>query len=290
MGREVARSPDTRDWSDWVGRSVTRSEVVSVERVAALAATLDLDHVPREGAPLPPGWHWLFFNSFARRRDLGVDGHPRRGRFLPPVDLPRRMWAGGNVTWLAPIIVGKPARRLSEVVSVRRKSGESGPMVFVTVRHTVACESVECLVEEQQLVYLDGARSARPGTRRDAEPGTLVGRAVVTPDAAMLFRYSALTANSHRIHYDQRYARDQEGYPDLVVQGPLTATLMLGLATECRPDHAITRFDFRGTRPLFVDGELTLEAYRGADERELSLLAFGAERELAMRAVVRTES
>ena len=269
------------DWSAWVGRREVSAELILPERVAALAATLDLDETPREGDRLPPGWHWLFFNPFVSRRDLGLDGHPKRGGFLPPVSLPRRMWAGGRIDYPAALAVGRPAERVSVIEKVESKTGGSGELVFVTVKHHIACDGVECVVEEQDIVYR--GPSASPAKAVQAPPDG-EWRREVTPDATLLFRYSALTSNGHRIHYDQAYAREEEGYPDLVVHGPLTATLLQNFAVEIRPQSRLTRFEFRGLQPIFVGGPFALEATIGATPTTLAMWASGPRGEMAMRA------
>ena len=141
------------DFSTWIGRTETVTEEISAWRVAALAATLDWDAIPAAGKELPPAWHWLFFNPPVRRKELGVDGHPRRGGFLPPVALPRRMWAGGRLTYHAPLIVGAAASRTSEILKIENKSGQSGAMTFITVRHTISISGAICITEEQDIVY-----------------------------------------------------------------------------------------------------------------------------------------
>ena len=270
------------DWSPWVGRREVSVELVSPDRVAALAATLDLEAAPGEGDRLPAGWHWLLFNPFVARRRLGVDGHPKRGGLLPPVALPRRMWAGGRIDYPGALVVGRRAERVSVIEKIESKTGGSGELVFVTVKHHIACDGAPCVVEEQDIVYRGG-----PAVVGKAAPAPADGawRREVTPDPTLLFRYSALTSNGHRIHYDQAYARDEEGYPDLVVHGPLTATLLQNFASEIRPDARLARFEFRGVHPLFVNSPFSLEAKRSEKEPEaLELWARGPSGELAMRA------
>ncbi|NVP55408.1 FAS1-like dehydratase domain-containing protein [Mycoplana rhizolycopersici] len=280
MSSEV--SPDGRDA---IGRTDSRRAVIAADRVAALAAALDLDGVPGGGAVLPPAWHWMFFNPVARRRELGPDGHPRRGTFLPDLGLPRRMWAGGRLTYHAPLPVGAEARRESEILDVVSKTGRSGRLGFVTVRHRISSGATLCIEEEQDLVFREGAVPGAPGAAPVSAPGDARWSEPFTPDPVLLFRYSALTENGHRIHYDQSYARAVEGYRDLVVHGPLIATLLLGLAARCRPGALLRSFSFRATAPLFVDRPFHLEA--APSEGVLSLWARGPESELAMQAEAR---
>jgi 3-methylfumaryl-CoA hydratase len=219
------------DFSDWVGRTQTQRQRIDLLAVAALAATLDLDAAPHAGAPLPPGWQWLFFNPVARQSTLGEDGHPRRdlpGSFLPPIPLPRRMWAGSRIRYLAPLPVGAEAARISRILNIVPKEGRAGRMCFVTVEHTLAVDGRDCIVEDQDIVFREASPpSAAPAAELlPAEAAPVQWEEGLVPGTLLLFRYSALTFNGHRIHYDQPYARDVEGYRDLVVHGPLTATLL----------------------------------------------------------------
>jgi 3-methylfumaryl-CoA hydratase len=272
-------------FEDWVGREETCSDRILPSSARALAATLDLERSPCAGEPLPPGWHWMFFNPVIRRSGLGSDGHPARGGFLPPIELPRRMWAGGRIRYAADLPVGTDATRRSRILKVEHKAGKRGSLWFVTVEHSTACDGSDapCIVEEQDIVYREatapGAAPAPPPARHDAEAQW---SQVFTPDTTLLFRYSALTFNGHRIHYDQAYARNEEGYPDLVVHGPLTATLLQLFAAEHGPRHRrMTRFDFRGVTPLFVDRPFRLEG-RETDKGGLAVWARGPDGELAM--------
>lgn len=265
-----------------IGRTEHRREVILTDRVAALAATLDLPQAPEAGSPLPAGWHWLFFNPFVRRSEIGADGHPRRGGFMPDTGLPRRMWAGGRLKYLAPLPIGAEAEKQSEIVNVVAKSGRTGRLVFVTVRHRISAEGALCVKEEQDIVYREAPLLGAPAPEPTAAPEGADWSVEVQPDAVMLFRYSALTSNGHRIHYDQPYATGEEGYPGLVVHGPLVATLLQGFAISCQPGKRLTGFTFRGVAPLFVDEPFCLQAAPG--DGALSVWARGAEGALAMTA------
>jgi 3-methylfumaryl-CoA hydratase len=269
------------DWAAWVGRSEAVAEDIWAPRVAQLAATLDLPSPPGDGDTLPPGWQWLFFNPAVRQSEVGEDGHPRRGGFLPPVELPRRMWAGSRLAYHTPLVIGALAEKRSEILSIESKAGRSGTLVFVTLRHTISQRSVIAIEEEQDLVYRAHPVPGAPAPLGKPAPPAQFSEPV-HPDAPLLFRYSALTFNGHRIHYDAPYATGVEGYPALVVHGPLTATLLQGLAARLRPDWRLATFAFRGLAPLFVDQTFHLEA---ADSREgLSLWARNDRGELAMEA------
>ncbi|WP_353476060.1 acyl-CoA dehydrogenase (plasmid) [Salipiger sp. H15] len=273
-----------------IGRSERREEVIAPERVAALAATLDLDPAPSAGEALPPGWHWLFFTPFVRRREIGADGHPKLGGFLPDTGLPRRMWAGGRLSYHAPLPIGARAEKHSEILDVTAKSGRAGRLVFVTLRHRISAEGRLCIEEEQDLVYREPpAPDASKAAPQPAPEGS-VWSEEVRPDPVLLFRYSALTSNGHRIHYDRPYAMHEEGYPGLVVHGPLIATLLQNFAATLRPEARLAQFSFRGMAPLFADQPFRLEAKPGGDAAVLDLWARGPEGGLAMSASARFDA
>jgi 3-methylfumaryl-CoA hydratase len=273
-----------QDWQAWVGRTETIREQIAPDRVAALAATLGVDADYAAGQDLHAGWHWIFFNRFVSRTELGIDGHPKRGGFLPPVTLPRRMWAGGRLRYDKPLTIGGEAVRDSTILKVESKSGRAGKLVFVTVSHRIGCDGAPCITEEQDIVYREAAAPGTPAPPASPAPKDAAWSEEVHPDTVLLFRYSALTANGHRIHYDQAYARDEENYPDLVVHGPLTATLLQGFATW-RAGKPIKGFEFRGMSPLFVSSPFRLEAKKadGAPDA-LELWASDPNGGLAMRA------
>jgi 3-methylfumaryl-CoA hydratase len=270
------------DFSDAVGRTENRLAAIDPERVEALAATLDLVTAPKVGEALPPAWHWIFFNPFVRRSEVGADGHPKRGGFLPDVGLPRRMWAGGRLRYLAPLRVGSPAERVSEILSVAPKSGKAGRLLFVTVRHRISQDGRLVIEEEQDIVYREAPQPGAPAPVPPPAPEGAIISQVISPDPVLLFRFSALTSNGHRIHYDAPYARDEEGYPGLVVHGPLISTLLQGLAGRVRPGKRLSRFDFRAVSPLFVDSPFMIEAAEA--EGGLRLWAKNAVGALAMTA------
>lgn len=274
------------DYSQAIGRSERSHVLIDADRVNALAKTLDLAAKPGRDDDLPPGWHWLFFNPFMRRSELGTDGHPKRGGFLPDVKLPRRMWAGGRLTYHTPIPIGSTATRDSEITNVVVKDGRAGQLVFVTVCHTIFYDGKICLKEEQDIVYREAPSPDAPNPKATPTPEGAEWSEEITPDSTLLFRYSALTSNGHRIHYDQAYAQEEEGYRDLVVHGPLIATLLQGLAVDCCPDKQLHKFGFRGMAPLFVDRGFHIEGSKVENGNELIVWARGPEGEMAMRAEV----
>ncbi|MDF0599141.1 MaoC family dehydratase N-terminal domain-containing protein [Psychromarinibacter sp. C21-152] len=267
-----------------IGRRQSAEAPIRTEPAAQLAATLDLDDAPSDGAPLPPGWHWMYFNPFPACSELGPDGHPKRGGFLPETGLPRRMWAGGRIFYPGQLRIGAAARKDSRILNVAEKSGRAGRLCFVTVQHRISQDGELCIEEEQDIVYREPPDPAATPPAPSAAPDGAEWSEEIVPDPVLLFRYSALTSNGHRIHYDQPYATREEGYPDLVVHGPLIATLLQGLATRCRPGLHLQHFSFRGMAPLFVTRPFRIEAKRGEAPDDLSLWARGPEGELAMRA------
>jgi 3-methylfumaryl-CoA hydratase len=268
----------------WIGREEEQSERILGTVVRAMAATLDLERAPLAGEALPAGWHWLFFNPVVRRGALGVDGHPGRGGFMPPIELPRRMWAGSRIHYLADVPVEAQATRRSRILKIDNKTGKHGSLSFLTVEHTISCEGTLCIREEQDIVYRDAIlRAALDAPAPQPHDDVPQWSRSFEPDTTLLFRYSALTFNAHRIHYDQDYARGEEGYADLVVHGPLTATLLQQFALEHGCGRALARFDLRGVSPLFVGRPFRLEG-RKAEDDTLALWARGPEGELAMSA------
>jgi 3-methylfumaryl-CoA hydratase len=266
------------DLAGWIGREQTGRDVADLRRSNQLRALLDMPAAP-DGGSLAPLDHWLHFQPDARQSDMGADGHPRTGDFLPAVDLPMRMWAGGELQFLTAIPYGGAIERRSRIADVREKAGASGRLVFVTVEHSVVQGGTLAVRERQDIVYR--GRSAGPSPAGEPAPAGETRR-TVTPDPVMLFRYSALTFNSHRIHYDRPYATDVEGYPGLVVHGPLLATLLLRFLMDVRPGERIASFAFRAMRPVFDPQPFHLDHAPSADGH--SLWVTGADGAVAMRA------
>jgi 3-methylfumaryl-CoA hydratase len=238
----------------WVGRSETVQDTIGPTPVVALTATLDHPPVPvPSGTPLPPLWHWLYFLPMHRQSEIGPDGHAKRGGFLPPVPLPRRMWAGSQFEFRAPVRVGDSVARTSTIDDVTTKEGRTGKLVFVKVRHELRCNgSAEpAIVEFHDIVYR-GAK--QPGDVDPPPQAAATGAAwqrEIVPDDVLLFRYSALTFNGHRIHYDRKYVTEVEGYPGLIVHGPLIATLLMDLLRRSAPEAEVASFRFKAIRPTF---------------------------------------
>lgn len=243
----------------WVGKSEGRAERLAAFSANALAATLDRKDAPFvDGSPLPPLWHWLYFLPIHQMSEVGPDGHAERGGFLPPVPLPRRMWAGSRFRFHHPLRVGETVQRASRVQSVEHKAGRSGDLVFVRVEHTFSNTHGLALSEEHDIVYREAAEpGAQPPAAKPA-PVDAAWERTIRPDPVLLFRYSALTFNSHRIHYDRSYVTEIEGYPGLVVHGPLIATLLIDLLRRECPEATIRDFSFRAVKPLFDTEEFAV--------------------------------
>ncbi|MCL4798978.1 MAG: MaoC family dehydratase N-terminal domain-containing protein [Burkholderiales bacterium] len=269
----------------WIGRAEQAADTVTPFPVAALSATLDRDDpAPRDGDALPPLWHWLYFLPLYRHSEAGSDGHRARGGFLPPVDLPRRMWAGSRVTFARALRVGERVHRVSTVADVKHKTGRSGELVFVVVRHELGGDAGHALTEEHDIVYREAPRPDEPPAAPQAAPDEAAWTREITPDPLLLFRYSALTFNGHRIHYDRRYCTEVEGYPGLVVHGPLLATLLLDLLRRERPESTATSFRFRALSPVFDTAPFAVCGQPLGDGREARLWVRRRDGALAMDA------
>lgn len=241
----------------WIGRTQAVEDIASPVPLAGLAALLDHETPPWPKGEVPPLGHWLYFLNRARQSVIDVDGHPRRGGFLPPIELPRRMWAGSRLEFRAPIAVGAKINRRSTIAAVETKSGASGEMVFVTVQHEIASADGVAILEEQDIVFREAPKAGEVVKAGEAASAAEWSRTLV-PDITQLFRFSALTFNAHRIHYDRDYARGVEGYPGLVVQGPFSAMLLMDHYLRRHPAARISRFSFRARRPHFEGRPLTL--------------------------------
>ena len=270
----------------WIGRREELDDVVAACKVAALAATLDRDDLPpAAGDPLPPPWHWTLCVAAARESAIGPDGHPARGGFLPPVPLPRRMWAGGRLSFPQPLRVGEAVRRRSQVVSVEHKSGRSGELVFVLVRHEFSSTSGLAITEEHDIVYRNLPVAGAPAPTAVAAPAGCAWQRTIVPDDVLLFRYSALTFNGHRIHYDRRYVTEVEAYPGLVVHGPLIAILLLDLLRRNMPAAVIAAFEFKAVKPLFDIAAFSVHGQPQGDGKTVELWARDADGWLAMSGI-----
>ena len=260
---------------DWIGRSETVEDTATATPYAALSATLDQPDTTRPalGTPLPPLWHWLYFLPLAAQSDIGPDGHPKRGGFMPPVPLPRRMWAGSDFEFHAPLRVGDALSRTSTIVDVKEKSGRSGSLIFVKVRHEIRCNGAAkvALTEHHNIVYRAAPEPGDVAPPPQAAPNESAWQRCIVPDDVLLFRYSALTFNGHRIHYDRQYVTEVEGYPGLIVHGPLIATLLMDLLRRQQPEARVLRFEFKAVRPTFDTHAFSVHGQPSADGKTVQL-------------------
>ena len=269
----------------WIGRTETQVDVLNPGPLAGFAATLDRDELdPQPGDTVPPAGHWIYFNPRPKASDLGPDGHARRGGFLPPVDLPRRMWAGGRMRWPGQLHVADGVTRTSTIADVSHKSGASGELVFVLVKHDITVNGGLCVEEEHDIVYRAAPDPGAPPPAARPAPTDAVWSRTIHPDPVLLFRYSASTFNGHRIHYDLPYVTGEEGYPGLIVHGPLIATLLMDLCRRERPDARLVRFDYRAMSPLFHIAPFSVNGRPAEDGRTVALWAANADGGQAMQA------
>ncbi len=277
----MSKSHDLEHLREWVGRTESRTDSITAWPAVALAATLDRDDpVPSAGEELPPGWHWLYFLDVKRAAELGDDGHARRGGFLPPVPLPLRMWAGGRIEFHRPLRIGDAARRESAIAAVEPKRGASGDLVFVTVRHTIHASGEVAIIEEHDIVYRE-----RGGSALAARPAPVSARwqRTINADTVLLFRYSALTFNGYRMHYDIDYARNEEHYPGLLVHAPLQVTLLLDLCRRHEP-RRLQQLRYRALAPLFHNERFTVNGDVQADGPSIEMWTANAAGHYAMTA------
>lgn len=260
--------------SAWVGRTETRSDTLTLTPAMALAATLDRagDHY-EVGSALPPLWHWLYFLPLHAQSEIGPDGHAKRGGFMPPVPLPRRMWAGSQFEFHHPLHLGDAVERTSTIASVKVKQGRTGPLVFVKVKHEVRRqgETEVAITEFHDIVYREAKRPDDVEPPPTAASTEAAWQRRIVPDDVLLFRYSALTFNGHRIHYDRKYVTEVEGYPGLIVHGPLIATLLMDLLRRQQPQAEVARFEFKALRPTFDLHPFQVQGQPSADGRTVHL-------------------
>ena len=273
-----------------IGRTESAEDRVTAVPVKALQATLtDVRTSTAEGDPLPPLWHWLFFLPDAPMSEVGADGHPKRGGFLPAVALERRMWAGGRLTFHADAPrIGEVIRRDSEILDVQEKSGKAGDMVFVTVRHRIHTPRGLAVEEDQDIVYIAMPEVFRPPPPKPAPPDPAWAEPLPV-DPVLLFRFSALTFNGHRIHYDRPYAMETEKYPGLVVHGPLQAMALMDSARRQAPGRTPATFSFRGMRPLFDFDSVTRHGY-ARDDGGHDLMTVNGDGAMGMSATITWQS
>ena len=276
------------DFSAWIGKSETEHGVATAYPADYFTATLDRDDPPfTDGDPLPPAWHYFYFHELVRLAETGPDGHRAKGHFMPPIPFPRRMWAASEMTFESPILIGEKIRKVITIADIAVKEGKSGALCFVTTTDEVFGEDGRLTtIEKRTQVYRDAADPIAPPPAHRPAPAEAVWSRTIRPSAVLLFRYSALTMNSHRIHYDKDYVRDAEGYPGLLVHGPLTMTLMLDLFRREMPDATIGSFNLRAVSPVYDTMDFSVHGGPGDDPGTAKLWAMPGEGALAMTADV----
>jgi len=277
--QSVKMTKSKKNLTDWIGSQEIRNETIHQQALDGFAAMMDDKEAA--SAVVPAGGHWMYFQSTDAQSNLAVDGHSYKGGFLPPVDLPRRMWAGGRLAFDRPLIAGDEVQKSSTVKSVAEKEGRTGKLVFVTVEHELSGPNGRCIHEEHDIVYRDAADVNAPPKKPEMAPTNADWVKTITPDPVLLFRYSALTFNGHRIHYDRDYVKNEEGYPGLIVHGPLIGTLLMKLAIEKMSGKSLKKFSFRNFNPVFDTAPFQI-CGKQMDENACEVWATGPDGELAV--------
>lgn len=259
---------------DWISRSETVEDLATARPVHLYAALRDRSDIPKEGDAIGPMGHWFFFKPVVPASKIGPDGHPQRGDFMPPVPLPRRMFGGARTTYHKDLRIGETMKKVQTITNVVIKEGRTGTLVICTVKNDFHGEDGLALVEEHDIVYRGNPPANASGGnsgKTNAAPADHTWIKEITPDPVMLYRYSAATLNGHRIHYDRKYVTEVEGYPGLIVHGPLTAGLLLDVALDNNPGRTLTGFSFQARAPLFDIAPFQVAGKPEADGKTISL-------------------
>jgi len=275
------------DLQQWQGRSETLQDDITAAPLRGLSATLDRDDPPpRAGTELPPLAHWLYFLQDTPQRELGIDGRPTGSGILPNLPLPRRMWAGCAVQWLAPLRVGDAVQRVSRIHSLNRKVGRSGELVFVEVRHEISNDQGLAITSQEHMVYRPAPQPGDAPAAPTAAPTDAAWSREIVPTEALLFRYSALTFTASRQHFDRPYATGVDGHPGLMVHGPLLAVLMVDLARRRLPGAKFSSFSYKAVRPTFDLHPFRVHGRPSADGKTIDLWSSDHEGWLTMQATL----
>ncbi|TQV68013.1 acyl-CoA dehydrogenase [Exilibacterium tricleocarpae] len=267
---------------NWLGKESIQDDMISYERVCMLQETLDIEGLSiNKNSPLPYGWHWIFFHQICKTSELCIEGHPKIGLISPPHNYPRRMWAGSRLKFYQPLVIGDKVRRRSTVKKISFKNGRASLLAFVTIEHEIQGEGGGHWLEEQDIVYIN-SNSGSSSYSSHPLPKDSQWKKTIYPSSFLLFRYSALTFNSHQIHYNHRYCNQELGFPSPVVHGPLVATFLLDMLRENLPGINVTDFSFRAIRPLFDTHPFTIHGKKIGSE--IDLWAKSVDGELAMTA------
>ncbi len=282
---------DNRDWREYIGRVHEETMRISSDRIQGLAALMDYDEPPWPDNRVPPTGHWLAMFPYTRQSELGHDGHEKLGDFIPDTGHPRRMWVGGRIQYLKPLYVDQPVLHRTTITNIEDKTGKTGPMTFVTLNHEYLAGSDLLLREEQKIVYREASTepTQRPTIKPASKPESEYDWSrQFMPDSAVLFRYSAVTFNTHKIHFDHEYVKE-EGYPGLLVHAPLTATLLIQLYSSANPDFKINCFDYSARSPMY-DGDPIMLYGKNAGDGKVLLWAEDCAGNLAVSATLEVEN
>ena len=273
---------DAKDMQNWIGRNETVEDILSLSTIENMNAMLGRRRAELQtGDPLPPSWHWLYFNRGEAPDKLGRDGHIVKSDFMPPIPLPRRMWAGNRVEVTKPLTIGSLGKRVTTIEDISEKDGRTGPLIFLRERSDLSDDKGGQLTDWRTLVHrgeADGTEKPQP----NPAPRNPVWHQKIMPDSVLLFRYSALTFNSHRIHYDRDYTTSVEGYSALLVHGPLTATLLLNLLRSEMPDASLKEMNVRAMSPIFDNATFSVNGTPAEDGKSVRLWATTSDGDLAM--------
>jgi len=273
----------TDRYIDWVGKKDCSNALVTASQANALAVTLDRDDPPlKDGDTIPQGWHLFYFHEVVKLSETGPDGHPKRGEFLPPIDLPRRMWAGTKAIYHRPIHVGELIKKTTTIEAVSPKVGKTGDLVFLQLKHEIEGSSGIAVTEIQDVVYREAAKNSVSSDNLPTAPLPAVWSRKIEPTPVLLFRFSALTMNSHRIHYDRKYVTEIENYPGLLVHGPLTQILLMDLFRRQLPDKLLNSISVRAVSPLYDTHRFKVQGCVNHDENSAKLWAVNHNDKLAM--------
>ena len=275
------------NYDEWIGKSKDQNDSMAPEQLQRFEALMDRDPgVVSAGSELTPCSHWIYFTPMHKQSEIGEDGHAIKGGFLPPVDLPNRMWAGGNLKFKKPLKTSIPADRRSTIVKIDEKDGASGKLCFITVRHQISTSGSLAVDEEQQVVYREATEEGAHPVRTKPMDIDFDWKKNRKLSSVQLFRYSALTYNAHRIHYDQPFATRREGYPNLVVHSPFLLTLMMDLFKTETDGKVIEEIEYQSVGPIFLDEEITITS-KDVDNFKAEMRALGPDNKMAMKATVK---
>ncbi|TVR28014.1 MAG: acyl-CoA dehydrogenase [Balneolaceae bacterium] len=273
-------------YDEWIGKTKDRNDSMAPEQLQRFEALMNQNpHSVTSGTELPPCAHWCYFTPIDMQSNIAVDGHALKGDFLPPVELPKRMWAGGKITFKKPLLAGTPAEKKSTIIAINEKEGSTGKLCFVTVRHQISARGAVAVDEEQQIVYREESEEGAHPIRTqplDIDPDW---KKTTKLDSVQLFRFSALTFNSHRIHYDREYVKKIEGYPNLVVHGPYLLVLLLDAFKNKDDGRVIEDVEYSAVGPVYLDEQITIQG-KGVDNHRVELRVTGPEGNMAMKATV----